>query len=473
MMNALVLLLSASWHLATPSSHIMSQPVPPAPASSEGSLPAFVPGPSGSLVLVEENHALPIVTVVVAAAGGAASDPERLEGLSNLAAEGARRGAGTRDRTQLDDALDDLGASLDALVDTESTRFVGRVLSKNLEPFLDLLADVVLRPQFAKGEFERTKRELVAQIAESRNDDRSLCARNFAKRLFGRHPYGQPAEGSEASVARISRTRAQRHFREQFSGSNLIFGAAGAVTPEAFASALAARFGKLPVGRSSGAGTPRTWPPQGWRLQLVDKPDRQQVQLMFGHLGLPPTHPDYVPLLIGLTAFGGQAMNATLMNEVRTQRGWAYGAYMNAIPYRDSGMIRGWVFTGVDHAVDTLKLVLRLYEELVKNPLKDETIGFFKTFLAGSYASDLDGPDARLWRRIAAERQGLPRDWVDGFSARVESTSPEDVRRALSTHVHPHDLAITLVATEAKLMPLLEAAGVARNAVDVTPYTAF
>lgn len=430
-------------------------------------------GPAGSLLLVEENPTLPIVTVTLAARTGSAADPERQEGLSNLAAEVARRGAGGKSRAQLDNALDDLGASLDVLVDVESTRLVGRVLSKNFEAFMDLLADVILRPTFDQAEVDRTRREVLGQLAESRNDDRSLCARNFARRLWGRHPYGQPADGTEASLNRLKKPLLQRHFKTQFSGDNVIFAATGDLTMAAFSQAVAQRFGKLSQASAPAVQIPKALAPQGWRLQLVNKPDRQQVQMMFGHLALPPTHPDYIALNIALTAFGGHAMNATLMNEVRTQRGWAYGAYMNAIPYRHTGAVRGWVFTGVDHAVDTLKLVLRLYMDLAKQPPSDDTVGFFKKFLAGSYASDLDSPSGRLWHRVVAEIQGLPRDWVDNYAEKVATTSAADVRRAVATHLRPKDLAITVVATADELLPKLQAAGIDAAAVDVTPFTAF
>ena len=430
-------------------------------------------GPGGSLLLVEENPTLPIVTVTVAARTGAAADPEHLAGLSNMAGEVARRGAGGKTREQLDDALDDLGASLDVLADTESVRFVGRVLSKNFNPFMDLLADVILRPTFDQSEVNGTRREVVGQLAESRNDDRSLCARNFSRRLWGRHPYGQPADGTEASLKRMKKTVLQRHFKSQFSGSNVIFAATGDITTAAFSKALEARFDKLPNAPATTLKIPKASPPQGWRIQLVDKPDRQQVQMMFGQLGLPATHPDYVPLSIAMTAFGGHAMNATLMKEVRTERGWAYGAYMSVIPHRQVGALNGWVFTGVDHAVDTLRLVLRLYTELTQTPAPDEAVAFFKKFLAGAYASELDSPSARLWRRVLAEIQGLPRDWVDTFAQKVTDTSAADVRRAVVNHLKPHDLAITLVATADVLLPKLQAAGIDAAAVDVTAFTAF
>jgi predicted Zn-dependent peptidase len=83
------------------------------------------------------------------------------------------------------------------------------VLARNLQPFLKILADIVLRPDFKAAEFTRTRREILAQLDEMRNDDRSLCARFFERRLYGDHPYGRAADGTAkswpASAARAPR----------------------------------------------------------------------------------------------------------------------------------------------------------------------------------------------------------------------------------------------------------------------------
>ena len=198
----------------------------------------------------------------------------------------ARRGAGGKTREELDAALDALGATLEVETDPDSTRFEGEVLARNLDAYLALLADVLLRPTFAPAELARTKRELVAQIDELRTDDRALCARFFARNLYGDHPYGHPPEGRRAA----SRPRPPRRSRRT---SSALRGPqprhrrrgrrrAGRLRARASrAPSRACARGPRPT-RSSCA---RPCRPSGWRIQLVDKPDRQQTQLMFGHPG--------------------------------------------------------------------------------------------------------------------------------------------------------------------------------------------
>ncbi len=431
---------------------------------------ARMPGPAGSLLIVEASHVVPLVQVIVAARTGSALDPQGQEGLTNLAGELARHGAAGRTREKLDEALDGLGASLDVLVDADSIRFVGQVLSRNLEPFLALLADVILRPDFTSAEFARTRREIVAQLDEMRNDDRTLCARFFDRRLFDDHPYGRPADGTASSLAAIKRFAAAERFSAAFVGRNLIFAAAGDVDARTFRAKVGRAFARLKPGSVARARLPAPRAPRGQRILLVDKPDRQQTQIMFGQIGVPATHPDFLALSFGLSTFGGQGMKSTLMDEVRTKRGLAYGAYMGLIPHRGSGPIRGWVFSAAERTITTLELVLRLYEQFADERLSAKRLAFFQRFLLGTHAADMDAPERRLGARVSAELEGLSPDWIDTFPARLTALTAAEVTRAIRAHVHPHDLAITLVASANKMTRRLTKAGFDADVVAFDSY---
>jgi zinc protease len=449
-----------------------------APEAAASETPAVTRGrgPGGSLLIVESNHTIPLVHVVIASRGGSAVDPRHREGLTNLAAEMALRGAGGKSREQLDDALDALGATLEAHTELDHTSFEGEVLTRNLDAYLVLVADVLLRPTFAPAEVARTKRELIAQIAELRTDDHALCARFFCRNVFGEHPYGHPAEGVAADLEAATPAEIAAHFKRHFVGRNLVIAAAGDVDAADFEARLKRAFKGM---RDLAAPPPDPLelrppvPPKGWRIQLVDKPERQQTQLMFGHPALRASDPDYVPLMIGFAAFGGHGMTATLMNEVRTKRGLAYGAYMSLGERRGTAAAAGWVFSGTDKTVATLKLVLKLYVALMDSGLPDDQVSFFRTFLIGSHAADMDAPEHRLDARVSAEMAGLPADFVDTLPARLAAVTPAAVNAALKRHVHAKDLAITMVASAPVMKKLLIESKIKESNIDVVPFDSY
>jgi zinc protease len=431
------------------------------------------PGPAGAQLIVDSNQTVPLVHVVVASRSGSATDPRHREGLTNLAAEWARHGAGGKSREQLDAAFDALGATLEVDTQPDATRFEGEVLARNLDAYLALLADVIVRPTFAPAELQRTRRELLAGIDESRNDDRALAVRFFARNLYADHPYGHPPDGLKASLEAARPDEIAGHFRRHFVGKNLVFAFAGDVEPDALAASLKRAF----KGLSDAAAPPPNplelrvpVPPKGWRIQLVDKPDRQQTQLLFGHPAVRASDPDFVPLSIALAAFGGHAMNTTMMNEIRTKRGLAYGAYLTMSERRGVGAATGWVFAGSDKTVTTLKLSLKLYVAFMTKGIDADTATFFKRYLAGAHATEMDAPEARLSARVSAEIAGLPPDFVDTYPDRIRAQSLASINAAIKRRVHARDLAITMVATAAVMKKLLLDAKVQDTAIDVVRY---
>lgn len=433
-------------------------------------------GPAGSLLLVETNRTLPLVHVVVAVRSGSGWDPHKKEGLAHLAAAAARRGAAGQSRAQLDARLDALGANLDVTVDPDSTRFEGDVLVQHLDELLAVAADVLLRPDFTPAEVARTRRDVLAQIDEADNDDVALGARYFERNLYGDHPCGYPAEGARASVARVRREDLRAFFGQRVVGPNVILAAGGDVSAEEFAAAVGRHFGALPARPAPGPNPLALREPQqphGWRIQIVDKPDREQAQIFFGQLAVPATDPDYVPLLVLATSFGGRGMKATLMDEIRTKRSLAYGAYMTLSERLERGALTGWVQAATAKAVPTLKLALKLYVGLMEKGIAPDRLAFAKSFLTGALGTEMDDPTHRLDARVTAEIVGLPPGFVDDLPARIQAVTSAQLGAVVARRIHAHDLAITIVATAAALRPRLLEAKIQPSAIDVIPYQTF
>jgi len=455
-------------------------PSPPAtadaPAAPGAPPPSRRAGPAGSLVLVDPAPALPVVHVVVALRSGSGWDPHKKEGLANLAANAARRGAAGQSRSKLDGRLDTLGAALEVSVDPDSTRFEGDVLARHLDEYLAIVADVVLRPDFDPAEVNRTRRDLLAQIDDEGTDDVNVGQRLFGRNLYGDHPYGYPSEGTRASLPRVRRDELRAFFRTHVVGGNVIFAAAGPIGADAFTAAVARRFGALPAGAAPGPNPLAVREPQGprgWRIQLVDKPERQQAQIFFGQLAVKATDPDYVPLLVATTSFGGQGMTATMMDEIRSKRSLAYGAYMTLSERLGRGALGGWVQCSTAKAVPTLKLALKLFVDLMERGIDAGQLAAAQTVLDGTTAVEMDDPARRLDARLTAEVAGLPPAFVDGLPARVRATTLAQVNEALRRHLRAHDLAITIVSTAEALRPRLLESGIKSGAVDVVPYDVF
>ena len=131
------------------------------------------------------------------------------------------------------------------------------------------------------------------------------------------------------------------------------------------------------------------------------------------------------------------------------------------------------MFSATDKTVTTLKLALKLYVAFMEKGLSADEVTFFKRFLIGSHASEMDAPEQRLAARVTAEVAGLPADFVDAYPDKVNALTPAVVNAAIKRRVHARDLAITMVATASVMKKLLVDAKVQESAIDVVPYDGY
>jgi zinc protease len=416
------------------------------------------------LILVEENHDLPLARAHLTFRVGAADDAAGDDGLCNFATELMARGAGGRTRAEIDAAFDALGTSLDIASEHDGVTFEVTVLRQKLEAALALLADVILRPDFSDLEAEKLRRELRAQLDELRDEDSHLARRFFQRQLFGGHPYGRSVLGTESTFARLSPSRARAWHESALVGGNLIFGMAGAVSAGETESLWTQHFGAIPDGEVTATARPAPARRSGRRLVIVDKPDRTQSQILMGHPAPRWVDADFLPLQVATTAFGG-TFTARLMNEVRSKRGLSYGASARLGQGRGQRGLVVHVFPSLEQTPETVALVYRLYDEWAKDGLSDDEIAFAKGYLANSFAFNVATPEDRLDLRVAVAVSGLPADHAETYAERIRAVPAAEVRRAMAAHLHPSDLEVCIVSTAEELQPKLAEAGIAVDEV--------
>src|SRR6185503_17194171 len=202
----------------------------------------------GPIVITEASPDTPLVWFDVSIRGGSSADPIGIEGLHRHAALLARRGAGTRDRTALDETLDSLGAALDVSVSRDAVTISGLALSRHLDAVIGLAADVLAEPLFSEEEHARLLRETPQVLDEIRDDDSALATRWFDWLCCPGHPYGRTSLGTESSLDRIERSAAIGLWRREVVADNLVIGLAGDIDDAAAQRLVARLVERLPAG---------------------------------------------------------------------------------------------------------------------------------------------------------------------------------------------------------------------------------
>jgi zinc protease len=442
----------------------------PKPSRKKGRPPperAALPG--GAALFVESSHSLPIVSIVLALRSGSAHDPDGKDGLARVTARMLRRGCEGMTSTQIDDAIDSLGAELGFEVSASQISVHGQVIRRNLDRFVDLLAKLVGAPTFAVDELDRLKRESIAEIVEARDNDRALCQIGFRRSVFGGHPYGRGAGGRTVSIARIGPDDVRAFYARHFVRGNVVLGFSGDVTA-AEANALGERL-LARVHDGSAVADPVSPPPplSGRRLLFVDKADRTQTQILIGGLGTWPHDADHTALSVATSIFGG-TFTSRLMREVRSKRGWSYGAYARIAIERQRHSFSMWTFPSAADAAACITLELGMLKDLLAKGVTPREVAFIKRYLVRSYAFDVDTAAKRLHQALDVEILGLPADYYTGYLARTEAITAGAANDALRARLSADDLVIVVVGTAGPLVDAIKAAVGEPLRAEVVPF---
>ena len=95
---------------------------------------------------------------------GSLFESEATAGLTNFMQRVLVRGTAKRSALAMIEAAEELGGSVDASADVESTEIRGTAIARHWEPLLALVAEAVLEPTFPAAEIERERRLVLGQL---------------------------------------------------------------------------------------------------------------------------------------------------------------------------------------------------------------------------------------------------------------------------------------------------------------------
>jgi zinc protease len=367
---------------------------------------------------------------------------------------------------QIDFRIDALGAEVAVDTSASSVAMHVQVIARNLDAIVDILAKMLGSPAFPEDELERLKRETMAEIEDARDSDRIVAQKALQRTLFEGHAYGHNPGGTIESVRAIGIDDVTAFYRRFVVTGNVVIGVAGDVTSERIPGLVAKLTAGLPTGEPAPDPVSDPTMRAGRRLLLVDKPERTQTQILVATLGTSPHDEDHVPLYVANAVFGG-TFTSRLMREVRSKRGWSYGASARTNVDRHRQAWTMWTFPAASDAAPCLTLILELLDVWVQKGVTPREVAFIKRYLVRSHAFEIDTPQKRLHQALDVELLGLPPDYFTGWLERVRAVDAGAASQAVARRIHPVDLLCVAVATAANTLEPLRAAipGLAETSV--------
>jgi zinc protease len=415
--------------------------------------------PNGLAVIAARMPNLPLVSLELIAPAGAQYDPAERSGIATLTSSVLDEGTALRSSLEIAATAERLGGYFTTGADWDVGYLTTGLLSSHRREGLELLAEVLTAPTFPLEEIDRLRRQRISEILRRRQDPSALADERFQREVFRGTAYAEPLQGTEESLARLDRDALLDFYRNHygFAGSTLI--AVGDFDPEELLRETEAVFGAT---RSPGSATARPeirpTPPGGVSVHLVDRPGAAQTELRLGHVGVPRTDPDYVPLLVLNTLLGGKFTSRINLN-LRERHGYTYGASSRFSTRQGPGPFTVTAAVETSAAAASTREVLhelrRVREALVEPEELEETVGY----IVGVFPYSLQTVDDVGRRLDTLAVFDLPDDYYTHYLRKIAAVTREEIQEVALRHLDPERIVVVAVGPAEILEPQFEGVG--------------
>ena len=414
---------------------------------------------NGLKIVLARRASIPQVRFDLLLDAGFAADQSGIPGTASLALAMLDEGTSTRNALQISDRLAQLGANLGTGSRLDVSSVSLDALKENLDPSLAIYADVILHPSFPRSDFERLKKQRLAQIQQEKADPVGLALRVFPGLLYGKgHAYSNPwtGSGTEASTARIQRDDLIRFHRSWFKPNHATIVVVGATTMAEIKPKLERLFSGWQAGEVPSKSIATVGQPPQRVVYLMDRPGSLQSVIIAGNVAPPKANPHEVTIQTMNAVLGSDFSSRVNMN-LREDKHWAYGAYTF---FRDARGQRPFLAYAPVETDKTKEAVVELDKELrgiVKDrPITPEELSRAQASLTLTLPGSWETMAALSGAIADIVSFGLDDRYYDTFAEKVRSQTVQSLTEAAAEVVHPDQLVWVIVGDRSKIEPGLK-----------------
>jgi len=395
---------------------------------------------NGLQVVLVENHKLPQVSYQLFV-----DVPPHLEGkyagTQNMMGSMLRRATSTRNKEEIDEAIDFIGASLN----TGGNGASGSTISKHKETFLNMMAEIVLDAKFPEAEFMKAKSELEANLQSTLGNPAAIASRVRQSVVYGKdHPYGE--QMTEASLKNVTLDVVKNFYDTYFVPNRSYLVMVGDLTrPEAEKLAKDA-FSDWKQKDVTVPDFEMPARPSGVTVNFVPRPGSVQSNVLISHpVDVKPGTKEAIRGGIVNLILGSGSFNSRLFQNLREDKAYTYGAgsELDADELAGSFTARSDVRNEVtDSAITQFMLELA---KVSSEPVTEKELTGAKSQFTGSFGRSMESPRSVASFALNTLRYDLDRDYYPDYLKKVEASSANDLLEVSRAAMSPQNTHIIVV----------------------------
>ena len=397
---------------------------------------------NGLKVFVVEDHQLPKVAMSLTLKKDPHTEPGHV-GLSEMMGDMMSAGTTTRTKSDIDEAIDFVGASLY----TYSSGFYFSCLSKHKEIVTEIASDILLNPIFPKEELDKKINRQLSGLKSLKSNPNAISSRVEKVLKYGpEHPYGEIQKKQD--LENITPDLCKEYYDMYFKPNTGYLVVVGDITLKDAKSLCEKYFGNWEKGEvpSHEYSFPKS--PKGVNVSFVHKPGAVQSLIkVFYPVNFKIGAENTADVNVMSNIFGG-AFSSYLNANLREDKGYTYGSggrvssdkYVGG--FSCSASVRNEV---TDSSITEMLFEMnRINNELVE----DADMERIKNNMIGDFALSLENQQTIARYALNVEIYDLPKDYYRDMLDKVQNVTKEQIMAAANSYIDPENCHILVVGNK-------------------------
>lgn len=338
---------------------------------------------------------------------------------------------------QIHEALEFYGAQLKASAGNDYATVTLHAMTKHLPDLLPMVLEIITDSIFPETELEIHKRNAIQKLLVHLRQCEFVANQQIDALLYGEdHPYGRYSRKEKMEA--LKREDVLSFYKKHFNLANVRIFMGGKIGDKEVKS-LNEIFGKVTL--TDGQVLRGTFPvvTSAERIHLISNdPNGVQGAIRVGRLFPNRHHPDYTPMVVLNTLFGGY-FGSRLMSNIREDKGYTYGIYSSLSPEINGGSLTIHTETGRDVVEAAVKEIYKEMEILCSEAATDDELLLVKNYLLGGLLGDLDGPFSILHRWRSIILNGFDESYFNNNVRIYKSVTPAELQALAQKYFNPSD----------------------------------
>ncbi|MEO7976993.1 pitrilysin family protein [Flavobacterium sp.] len=404
---------------------------------------------SGLNVSGIENQEVPLVEFQLQINGGMLLETANKIGVSNLLAELMTKGTQDKTPEQLENAIKNLGAEINAYATDEAIFITGNTLAKNYDKTIQLVEEIVLKPRWDTKEFDLIKQSTLSKILQEKANPKNIAENEFRKLLYGSESIlANNRIGTENSVTSITIEDLKEYYTKNFAPSVSDFQIVGAIAENNVTTSLASLnkkwtsknvvFPKIETAKSEIKS----------KIYFYDVPNAKQSVIKIGYRSLHATDKDFYAAKIMNYRLGGGGFASQLTQQLREGKGYTYGirSAFEGSNNKGSFTIDSGVRSNVTY--ESVSLIKEILDQYGKNFNKTD-LDVTKDYLIKSNARAFETLSAKLDMLFNISNYKFPNDYSKQRESIVKNMTIEEIKNLSGKYLNSNEM-IFLIVGDAK-----------------------